>query len=255
MKLWSMLRREATELLDFCLPPACLLCGAELEGGNPHDLCSACLDGFLPLTSPCCPCCALPFETIGGRSHLCGDCLLHPPPYDWTIAAGLYEETLRHAIHRFKFDGAINLDRPLARQLDRVWSESAVPWQPELIVPVPLYPERLQLRTYNQAALFGRELGRMRGLQVREPLSRLRDTQPQPGLGLRQRQENLAAAFRCEEGISGRRVLLVDDVMTTGATARGCATALKAAGAAQVAIAVLARARRNPPVHRGAAEG
>lgn len=255
MKFWSTLRREAAELIDFCFPPHCLLCGEGLGGGDPTELCPDCLSGFLPLPSPHCPCCALPFETIGGRNHLCGDCLLHPPPYDWTLALGLYEETLRHAIHRFKFDGVINLDRPLARQLQRLWSESPPPWQPDLLVPVPLYRERLQMRTYNQAQLLARELGRLQGLPVEDRLLRIRDTHPQPGLTARERQENLAAAFTCGGGVAGKRVLLVDDVMTTAATARACAAALKAGGAGRVAIAVLARARRNPPLRAVSAAG
>ena len=243
---WSGLRAEVKGLIDLFFPPLCLLCHAPRRGSLDPALCPRCLGGFLPLTSPCCPRCALPFATIGGGDHVCGECLLQPPDFAWTVAAGLYEETLRHAIHRFKFDGNLTLDRPLARLLDTAWQRIAPAWTPDLIVPVPLHPRRLGQRTYNQALLIARELGRSRQLPVdARLLIRILPTVAQAGLTARERHRNLCGAFALTRPLSGKKILLVDDVMTTGTTARVCAAALRAGGAGEVGLAVLARARRN----------
>ncbi|PKN12961.1 MAG: amidophosphoribosyltransferase [Deltaproteobacteria bacterium HGW-Deltaproteobacteria-4] len=237
---------EVKNCFDLFFPPLCLLCHAPRGESPDPSLCSCCLDGFLPVTSPCCPRCALPFATIGGGDHVCGECLLQPPDFSWTVAAGLYEEALRHAIHRFKFDGRIALDRPLAGLLETIWQRTAPAWIPDLIVPVPLHPHRLSQRTYNQSLLIARELGRRRQLPVDSRLLiRILPTVAQAGLTARERHNNLRGAFALTRPLAGEKVLLIDDVMTTGTTARICATVLHSGGAGEVALAVLARARRN----------
>lgn len=243
---WSGFREEVNGLLDFFFPPLCLLCHLPLSEPSDLSLCQHCLGGCLPLTSPRCPRCALPFATIGGGDHVCGECLLHPPPFVWTVAAGLYEESLRHAIHRFKFDGILPLDRPLTRLLDNAWERNSPNWIPDLVVPVPLHPLRLAQRTYNQALLIARELGRSRKLPV-DPhlLLRVLSTVTQAGLTAKERQHNLLGAFALTRPLAGEKILLIDDVMTTGSTARNCAETLCVGGAGEVAVAVLARARRN----------
>lgn len=243
---WSGLRDEINGLFDLFFPRHCLLCHDSLQGAIDLSLCPRCLGGCLPLTSPRCPRCALPFATIGGGDHVCGECLLHPPAFSWTVAAGLYEEALRHAIHRFKFDNILPLDRPLSALLDHAWKKSSPEWIPDLLVPVPLHPHRLAERTYNQALLIAREVGRRRKLPV-DPqlLVRIRTTAPQAGLTAKERQSNLLGAFALTRPLSGERILLIDDVMTTGSTARSCAATLRGGGAGDVAVAVLARARRN----------
>ena len=242
----SGLRDEVSGFFDLFFPPLCLLCHAPLAKSSDPSLCVRCLDGCLPLTSPRCPRCALPFVTIGGSDHVCGECLLHSPDFAWTVAAGLYEEALRHAIHRFKFDGVLSLDRPLARLLDEAWRHYSTDWRPDLLVPVPLHPQRLCQRTYNQSLLIARELGRSRNLRV-DPhlLIRVLPTVPQAGLTAKERHRNLQGAFALTRPLRGEKILLVDDVMTTGTTARNCATMLRAGGAGEVALVVLARARRN----------
>ena len=243
---WSGLRVAVNGFIDLFFPPLCLLCHAP-RGESPDPfLCRCCLGGCLPVTSPCCPRCALPFATIGGGDHVCGECLLQPPDFAWTVAAGLYEEALRHAIHRFKFDGSLALDRPLAHLLDTAWQRTAPDWTPDLLVPVPLHPRRLGQRTYNQALLIACELGRSRQLPVdARLLVRVLPTVAQAGLTARERHRNLRGAFALTRSLAGEKILLVDDVMTTGTTARICATALRAGGAGEVGLAVLARARRN----------
>lgn len=243
---WSGFRAEVHGFIDLFFPPLCLLCHAPLAGSFDPALCDHCLSGFLPLLSPRCPRCALPFSTIGGADHVCGECLLHPPDFVWTVAAGLYEEALRHAIHRFKFDGSLALDRPLARLLDDAWQQNTPGWTPDLLVPVPLHPQRLSQRTYNQSLLIARELGERRGLPV-DPhlLVRILPTVAQAGLSARERHSNLLGAFALTRPLAGEKILLLDDVMTTGTTARSCATILQNGGAGEIALAVLARARRN----------
>ena len=242
----SGFRAEIKDCFDLFFPSLCLLCHAPRGESPDPSLCSCCLDGFLPVTSPCCPRCALPFATIGGGDHVCGECLLQPPDFSWTVAAGLYEEALRHAIHRFKFDGRLNLDRPLARLLETALQRMAPAWIPDLIVPVPLHSHRLGQRTYNQALLIARELGRSRQLLVDSRLLiRILPTVAQAGLTARERHRNLRGAFALTRPLAGEKVLLIDDVMTTGTTARICATVLRSGGAGEVALAVLARARRN----------
>lgn len=243
---WSGLRAEGNGFLDLFFPPLCLLCHSPRGESPDTSLCPRCLNGCLPLVSPCCPRCALPFSTIGGSDHVCGECLLKPPDFSWTVAAGLYEETLRHAIHRFKFGGSLALDRPLARLLYAAWQRTSPDWIPDLLVPVPLHPRRLAERTYNQALLVARELGQHRQLPVdNRLLVRVLPTMAQAGLSARERHRNLLGAFALTRPLAGEKILLVDDVMTTGTTARICATTLRVGGAGEVGLAVLARARRN----------
>lgn len=244
--IWSGFCAEVQDCFNLFFPPLCLLCHAPCGASPDSSFCPRCLSGCLPVTSPRCPRCALPFATIGGNDHVCGECLLQPPDFAWTVAAGLYEEALRHAIHRFKFDGSIALDRPLAGLLETVWQCTVPAWIPDLIVPVPLHPHRLAQRTYNQALLIARELGRSRQLPVDSRLLiRILPTVAQAGLTARERHHNLRGAFALTRPLAGEKVLLIDDVMTTGTTARICATVLRCNGAGEVALAVLARARRN----------
>ncbi len=244
MMAWRWLRGWSA-LLDLFLPPACALCGKTLASAAEPQLCPTCLSDIPPLGPASCRRCALPYPAENGSDHLCQSCLLQPPPFARVVTAGIYDRALRQAIHRFKFDGAIGLDRPLAHLLARVLGEA-----PEnafdLLVPVPLHPARLRHRTYNQSLLLGRELSRLTGLPLRsELLRRLRPTPPQQGLDAEERRRNLRGAFAAPKPLHGQRILLLDDVLTTGATARECSSVLLDAGASEVSVAVLARAPRH----------
>jgi ComF family protein len=192
-----------------------------------------------------CPRCALPYPLPAGSDHLCEACLRQPPPFQWVRCLGLYEDGLAEAVQRFKYQGAIGLDRPLARLLADVLSLDRDTFRPHLLVAVPLHRRRLQARGYNQSLLLARELGRR--WQVPAParlLRRIRFTPSQQGLDAAARRRNLKGAFALSRELDGERVLLIDDVLTTGATARECARTLLDGGAGQVAVAVLARAPR-----------
>lgn len=245
MWLWKALRAEAAGLFDLLLPPACPLCGREARGLAPPCLCSGCKGEIAPLASPKCPRCALPYPTENGTDHLCEGCLRHEPSFIGVAAAGLYDGALRKAVHRLKFGGGITLDTPLAALLDEALRRDLPDFRPDLIVPVPLHRQRLRERTYNQALLLARRLGRVQKIPVPSRLLvRTRPTHPQQGLTAAARGANLRGAFALTKKVGGR-VLLVDDVLTTGATARECSRVLRDGGAAEVAVAVLGRAPRN----------
>jgi ComF family protein len=157
-------------------------------------------------------------------------------------AVGPYAGTLQEAIQRFKYHGQLPLARPLGELLASSVRHGATA-RPDLVVPVPLHVSRLRARGYNQS----RELARHLGHQLKVPvavdlLRRTRATAPQQELDAAARGSNVAGAFAVSGRLPGRRILLVDDVLTTGATARECAGALRKAGAASVEVAVLGRA-------------
>ncbi len=242
----ATLRQHLCSLVDLFLPAACPFCGTPLGEGDHATLCNDCLSGIAPLPQARCPLCALPYITEHGTAHLCGDCLSKPPPFSRVDALGIYDGVLRSAIHRFKYQGAISLDQPLAGLLRQTLEERTDFSPPELIVPVPLHFSRLRERTYNQALLLARKLGRHWGTPTAaRRLLRTRPSEAQQGLSASERQLNLKEAFALSAPLQGERVLLIDDVMTTGATAKECSRTLLCGGASEVTVAVLARAPRH----------
>jgi len=227
-------------LLKLIFPPACPLCRRTLPYPC-HDLfCPDCLTGIISLPSACCPVCALPFVGRDNSSHLCGRCTQEPPEYDRVFAVGLYEKSLRQAIHQFKFNQRIGLDRSLGMLLDRAVDQNQIF---DLVIPVPLSPLRLRQRGYNQSLLLAREFARLRNIPVAARLlCKIREAQEQHGLSARNRETNLEGAFALRQSLSGETVLLVDDVLTTGKTAATCAQILKQGGAGEIYVAVIARA-------------
>ncbi len=244
--MWKTVRAELAALLDLLLPPACPLCRTESPGLPLGTLCTGCLSDIPPLGPSRCPRCALPYPAPDGSVHLCEACLRSAPPFVSVAAAGVYGDALRRAIHRFKYEGAIDLDRPLSSLLADSVAVALPDFRADLIVPVPLHPARLRERTYNQALLLARRMGRRTGIPVSPRLlERTRPTPAQQGLSATQRRRNLRGSFAMRSGLDGESVLLVDDVMTTGATARECSRVLMAGGAGRVAVAVLGRAPRH----------
>ena len=226
--------------LDLVFPPQALDGGAALAGGLSAQAWSRIhfLDG------PVCDGCGAPFEyDIGSR---CAACLGKPRAFDAARAACLYDEVSRDPILKLKHADRLDLAPLFARWLSRA-AQSLID-EADAIAPVPLHPGRLLSRRYNQAAEIARPLARMTELAyLPDALVRRRATDTQGGKSGVGRKRNVAGAFevpgRRAWRVAGKRILLIDDVMTTGATAEGCARALKAAGALRVDVAVVARVK------------
>lgn len=228
--------------LDAVLPPRCLKCGAlvDRQGG----ICPDCWQGLRFLGTPACACCFLPFEFDQGPGALCAACVAAPPPFDRARAVLRYDEASRDLVLAFKHADRTASAPALAAWMARVGAELLV--EADLIVPVPLHWSRLFARRYNQAALLALALSRVSGRPTQpDLLVRLRATAKQGHLGRLARQCNVAGAFavnpRRAGEVAGRRILLVDDVITTGATISGCARVLRRAGASGVDVLAVAR--------------
>ena len=221
----------AGRAVNHLLTQDCLLCG---QTGGGEILCRACADDLPRLPSPRCPCCALP--TAAGE--LCGRCLAHPPHYDRTLAAFNYGFPLDKLIQSFKYGHRLALAAYLGRELARLAPDVAA----DLIVPLPLHPSRLRERGFNQALELARPVAATLGLPLDSRIcTRIRHTPAQAGLPWKKREQNIRGAFHCARDLSGRRILLVDDVMTTGASLDECARTLKLHGASEVVLLVVAR--------------
>jgi ComF family protein len=234
-----------TGIADVIFPPHCITCDALLEEHGPLPLCPSCAAGIHFIGSPLCPRCGIPFSAAEGEDHLCGECLVTERPYAIARAVGLYEKTLLKAIHLFKYRGKIGIGGVLGRIMA---DYAALQWDMNifsLIVPVPLHRKRLRERGFNQAVILARAIAKRfsRPLDFMT-LRRTVFTAPQVGLGREERSANVRRAFtvRNPERIAGRKILLIDDVYTTGSTLTECAAALMQAEAEAVAILTLARA-------------
>lgn len=240
----AWLQDQVVGLFDFFFPQVCPFCLYQPSISAKDPLCFGCQSDITPLPQGRCSLCALPFRAQTSSTHLCEDCSRSRPPYRQAHAAGLYQGSLKKALQDFKYAARIDLDQTLARLLTA--NVPAAMSEVDLIVPVPLHPQRLRHRGYNQALLLARLLARNLQISLEKAmLVRKTAGQNQQGLGARQRKENLKGAFACEQKLAGKRLLLVDDVMTTGATLAACSEALLAAGALSVDALVVARAPRD----------
>lgn len=221
------------------LPHPCLLCGATTRG---DPLCPGCRQDLPHLPPARCPQCALPLSsqregTQGGA--LCGACLRRPPAFDHSVAIYAYDFPLDVLVKHFKYRGALELAAWFARDLAR---QTLAHGNIDMLIPMPLHAERLGERGFNQAAEITRHLARHVQLPwLPDACQRVRNTPPQAGLDQKARRRNLRGAFRCDVDLSGKRVALVDDVMTSGASLHELARTVKKAGAVSVAAWVVAR--------------
>lgn len=226
-----MSARFFSAVVDFLLPQPCFLCGANSVGG---PLCKACVTLLPEAGKCCCRRCASP--TDGAR--LCGRCISRPPAFDASVAAFEYRFPVADMIQCLKYRGDLHLARPLGRMLAGVASVAGA----DVIIPMPLHRRRLSQRGFNQALELARPLARASGLPIlADAVVREQDTLPQAGLTLAVRKRNLRGAFGCTRSLAGLSVLVVDDVMTTGATLEEFARTLRSAGARRVENLILAR--------------
>lgn len=220
-------------LLNLLFPPRCVVCRRVGTW-----LCPECVSRLPRLSGPVCHRCGVPIR----HEDLCVSCREAPPRLEGIRSVAPFRGPVRAAIHYLKYRHARELAEPLGELMARYWQLH--PWPAEVVVPVPLHPSRQQRRGYNQAALLAWALSRRIGLPMDEDaLCRVRDTASQMRLQAADRHRNVEDAFRCPtHRMRGRRVLLVDDVCTTGATLEACADALREGGARQVWGLTLARA-------------
>jgi ComF family protein len=239
---------SCSRILDVLIPPSCIGCDEAV--GRQGLLCSACFHGISFIVEPYCRRCGVPFsaEAQAGPERLCPSCQQHAPVYGQARAALRYNAAARRVILPFKHADRVELAGVLAGHMAR--AGAALLSSAEVLVPVPVHRARLFRRRYNQAAVLASVLSRRAGVAtLPDALLRVRGTSPLAGKSAEERAAELIGAIEARpvraKQIAGRRVLLIDDVMTSGATANACAAGLMAAGAA--AVDVLAAARVPDP--------
>lgn len=246
-------RQWLTAAVDLVFPPFCPLCATRLGPGRRDPLCAGCWERLERIVSPCCRLCGAPFGVFAAGEgsepslpggSLCGACRAARPPWAYARAALHYGDCARDALHALKFGGRRALAAPLADLMAELGPTLPLTVV-DVVVPVPLHPRRERERGFNQSWLLARRLGAAWGLAARtDVLARRVATAAQTELGAAARRANVRDAFtvRRPELVAGRHVLLVDDVLTTGATAAACAVALRVGGAATVGVVTVARA-------------
>lgn len=235
-------RGHLKRLLGIVLPAQCMACRAPVE--DPGRLCGACWQGVHFITAPQCARCGLPFAFDEGPAVLCGGCTAHPPRFHRARAVMRYGDVAASLVIGLKHADRLHFVPTLGEWLARAGAPLLD--QAQVIVPVPLHRWRLLGRRYNQSALLARSVSRLTGVPLLvDGLIRKRATPPQTRLRRSQRLRNVRGAFTVSAArrgeIADRHILLIDDVMTTGATAEACAKALMDAGAGQVDLLTLAR--------------
>jgi len=243
MHFGVLVQDAAHHCLDVILPPRCLGCGAVAAG--PRSLCAACWRNLTFLGAPCCRLCGYPLPQTVVEMPICGACTIEPPVFARARAALRYDDGSRSMILRFKHADRTDISRTFGRMLETAGAELLR--ECDLIVPVPLHRWRLLRRGYNQSALLAQALadGGKRHI-IPDLLQRIQATASQQGLSGEQRKQNVHShAFRLhpryQARVDGRRILLIDDVLTTGATVTACTRVLMRGGAAAVDILALAR--------------
>jgi ComF family protein len=239
------LRSAGRRLLDVALPPRCLSCGTIVA--DPGTLCGTCWPEVEFIARPFCTACGTPLSAASETDDLlCGACLAKRPPWRRARSVFRYQGVGRALILAFKHGDRLDAGPTLGRWLARAGAELFA--DIDLIVPVPLHRSRLFARRYNQSAVLALALGKATAVPVAvDALVRTRATPTQGGLDRNARAANVRGAIIAREGkpLKGKRVVLVDDVLTTGATAGVCVVALKKAGAVSVDILTLARVTRE----------
>lgn len=229
------------KIVDFALPPRCPGCGVITETAD--SFCLPCWQSLQFLGEPCCARCGLPFEYDSGEGAECGACLTEPPFFDRLRAAVAYGEVARAVALKLKYSGRPAVADTLGHFMQRHLSDEE---KAAILVPVPLHRWRIWKRGYNQSALIAQSLAKRSGLRLElDAIRRVRPTPPLKGMGRQERALTVKGAFAVDEAaraaVTGRTVILVDDVYTSGATANACARLLKRSGAKTVNIICWAR--------------
>jgi ComF family protein len=241
-----LLKTGARWALDFALPPRCAGCGTIVA--DVHSFCVDCWNGIEFLGDSGCRTCGLPLEATDAES--CGVCLAKPPRIARTRAAVAYGDLTRSLAIRLKYGRKVAIARTMARYMASLVERTG---EETILVPVPLHRTRLWQRGFNQSALVAKELSRRLELRS-DPLAlkRLKRMPPLKGMNSLQRRKTVAGAFRVADKskVQGKRIILIDDVLTTGSTAEACARTLQRAGAARVELITWARVVRPSQLMR-----
>lgn len=228
-------RSLAALTLNLLYPSICPLCKKHSDSSEHSPICKNCWDGIKQYSGPACSICATPL--VSKYATICESCINNSPKFSRVLNYGLYSGALAEAIHRMKFYGIRRLAKPLTRLL----LDLQIP-KHDGVLPVPLSKKGLISRGFNQSLLISKMLSKELGILLfTNTLLKIKDTLPQIGLNAKQRMKNIKGAFAVSSNIKGLKLLLVDDVMTTGATARECSKALINAGAKEVIVITLAR--------------
>lgn len=241
VQLRGSIRRGLRRLADLVVPPQCLICRERVL--EPGSLCGSCWRKLVFIEEPCCDRLGIPFPYDQGEGAVSAAAEAGPPPWNRARAAVAFNDTARELIHALKYRDRHEASLIMARLMTR----AARPVLPgtHAIVPVPLHPRRLWLRRYNQSALLGQYLALLTGCRFApEWLIRSRPTRQQVGLDHEERRKNVRRAFTVPAHMSlhvaGQNLILVDDVLTTGATASAATEALRRAGAQRVDVLTFA---------------
>lgn len=238
----SWIASAAGGLVRAVLPPNCLVCG--IPTTSEGTLCSNCWAGLRLIERPYCDKLALPFTYDLGRGTLSAEAIADPPPFERMRAVALFDGAARQLVHGLKYRDHLELVRWMAAWMVRAGGDVAA--DADVIVPVPLHWRRLWRRRFNQSAALANAIAAKTGRQAAlDAVQRVRPTRNQVGLGEKARADNVRGAFRVDVDrrieIAGKRVLIVDDVYTTGATMKAVTRALRGSGASAVDALVFAR--------------
>jgi ComF family protein len=232
-------------LADVLFPPACVDCEEILDEDLPFSLCRACFSEIRFIGSPLCPCCGLPYAAESASDHPCGECLSRKQYFTALRSLGIYDSALLKAIQRFKYQGSLHVGEALGSLMASHSYPAFDMTEYDVIMPVPLHVGRLRERGFNQSLLLARVIARKFPVEIDfMTLRRAVGTAPQTGLRKEDRAANVRGAFELGDRarVKGKKVLIIDDVYTTGSTVRECARILLKGGARSVGVLTLARA-------------
>jgi len=233
--------------LRILFPESCPVCKRPSTDHKTAPICPDCWQAIPPYKGPICRRCGTPL--VSDVSIICRDCIQDEPAFKSARSFGLYEGSLKKAINLLKYHGIKRLSKPLS---DIIFQTNPAPEEfrcgVDTIIPVPLYKKRLRQREFNQSALLAKHMAKSLGVKlILNCLVKIKDTMPQVGLSSKDRIKNIRKAFgiRNQNLIDGKNIVLVDDVFTTGATARECSRVLKNAGAENIYVITLAHGLKD----------
>ena len=226
------------QFIDLIFPPRCIIC----KNKTHKFVCEKCESKIRYLKPPICKICGEPKDKYF-KGELCEDCAIEEPPFIMARSIVLYEGPIKDALHKFKFNGKTRLSSFLSRLMISYLENGDIRMDPiDLIIPVPLSKNREKQRGYNQSKLLAEEIAKHFSINLDDSsLKKTKDVVPQFELAREQRLLNIKGAFESAP-VKGRNILLIDDIYTTGATAKEASSALKSAGAKQVFVLTFARA-------------